>query len=256
MPARPGGFGVPTKLTLRGLLLLAVVPGAALLTVPASAGAVPGALLQGPLQRGATQQSINWAGFDATHGPYKSVSGSWVQPGATCGSQTTYAAFWVGLDGGKNGDNTVEQTGTIEQCSGGRAAFGAWYEMYPAGLVVYNEHVSPGDHFSASVTSSGSSFTMTITDSTEGWSKTTTKSSSSATKGTAEAMAEAPASGSEILPLTDFGSVSFKSVKVDGSVIGSTSPLKLNMVTESGALKAKTSSLTDGENFKVTWKHT
>ena len=60
-----------------------------------------------------------------------------------------YAAFWDGLDGYNSG--SVEQTGTIGYCSGATAKYYAWYEMYPAGSVVYSQPVAPGDEISASV---------------------------------------------------------------------------------------------------------
>src|ERR671932_523536 len=73
--------------------------------------------------------SSNWSGYSAINGRYTTVSASWKQPTASCTSQTTYSSFWVGLDG--DGSNTVEQTGTSADCSGGTARYYAWYEMYP-----------------------------------------------------------------------------------------------------------------------------
>ncbi len=106
------------------------------------------------------------------------------------------------------------------------------------------------------MTASGSNFTLTITDTTQGWHRAITKSLSSAQKSSAEVIAEAPcctASGG-ILPLTDFGTVHFTNAMANGSVIGNSSPTKINMRPIGGGTNtANTSSLSGGENFHVTW---
>ena len=45
------------------------------------------------------------------------MSSSWVQPAASCSSQDSYSAFWIGIDG--DGSDSVEQTGSEVDCSGG-----------------------------------------------------------------------------------------------------------------------------------------
>jgi hypothetical protein len=196
--------------------------------------------------------SSNWAGYAATGSRFTSVSASWTQPAVSCGSATTYSSFWVGLDG--DGSNSVEQTGTEADCSGGRAVYSSWYEMYPAYPVNYSNTVSPGDHFTATVSTNGSgSFTLTLSDTTRGWTKTTTKSSSSASLYSAEVIAEAPSSSS-VLPLANFGTASFTGATANGQAIGNYSPDAITMASGS-TTKATTSSLSGGENFSVTWKH-
>ena len=69
--------------------------------------------------------SGNWAGYAVTGEKFTWVSASWIQPAATCSSKTTYSSFWVGLDG--DGSNSVEQTGSEVDCSGGRASYYGWY---------------------------------------------------------------------------------------------------------------------------------
>src|SRR5579884_3333678 len=63
--------------------------------------------------------SQNWAGYVAGGTQFSSVSGSWVQPTAKCGSGQTYSAFWVGLGGSGAGDQSsaLEQTGTQVDCN-------------------------------------------------------------------------------------------------------------------------------------------
>jgi len=197
--------------------------------------------------------SSNWAGYAATGSKFTSVSASWTQPAVSCSSSTTYSSFWVGLDG--DGSNSVEQTGSEADCSGGRAVYSSWYEMYPAYPVNYSNTVKPGDHFTASVTSKGGgSFSLVLSDTTEGWSHTTTGSYSGAALASAEVIAEAPSSSSGVLPLANFGTASFTGATANGQAIGNYSPDQINMASGS-TTKASTSSLSSGENFSVTWKH-
>jgi hypothetical protein len=70
----------------------------------------------------------------------------------------------------------------------------------------------------------------------------------------AEIIAEAPSNGVEVLPLTDYGVVSFTAASVDGSPLSSSDPAKITMVDD-GAVASKPSKVTGGGNFKVTWKH-
>jgi len=199
--------------------------------------------------------SDNWAGYAATGGTYTSVSSSWVQPAVSCGSEDTYSSFWVGLDG--DGTSSVEQTGTEADCSGGSASYSSWYEMYPANPVNYSDNVAPGDSFTGTVTTDGSGdFTLTLTDNTEGWTETQNESGSSATGGSAEVIAEAPYSNG-VLPLSDFGTADFTGATVDGSALGSSSPVQINLVSDGGVTEATTSGLdSSGEDFSVTWDST
>jgi Peptidase A4 family len=197
--------------------------------------------------------SSNWSGYSAINGRYTSVSANWTQPSASCTSATTYSSFWVGLDG--DGSNTVEQTGTSADCSGGSPRYYAWYEMYPKFPVNLSLPISADDSISGSVTTDGSGrFTLTITNTTTGQSFTTSQRLNRARLASAEAIAEAPSSSGGVLPLTNFGTVSFSSVTVNGEPIGSFNPDKIDMVSGS-TVKAQTSALSGGTSFSVAWKH-
>ena len=200
-------------------------------------------------------QSTNWSGYAATTGTYTSVSASWTQPAGTCSRGDQYAAFWVGLDGYNS--NSVEQTGSEVDCIGRTARYYAWYEMYPNASVTYPNTVRAGDHFTASVTYIGSNqYTLKISDATQNWTQSTTQSLSGAPRSSAEVIAEAPCctfSGG-ILPLTDFGTMSFTGSTANGSAIGNAGGLtEIIMVDNSGRDKDTISSLSSGENFSATW---
>lgn len=224
---------------------------------PAAAASAP-ALANAPLEGGVhahvlNSTSSNWAGYAATGSTFTSVTASWVQPTGSCTSSTTYSSFWIGLDG--DGSNSVEQTGSEVDCSGGSPQYYAWYEMYPAYPVNFNGKVKPGDHFSASVTeSSGGKFKLVLTDSTENWTQTINKTYSGAALASAEVIAEAPSSGSGVLPLTNFGTANFTSATVNGEPIGDYNPDAITMASGS-TTKATTSALSGGSAFSVTWNH-
>ena len=218
--------------------------------VPA-AGSTPFFVSHGGGHANATVTSDNWSGYAATGSTYTSVSTTFVQPSVKCSSGDQYSSFWVGLDGYSS--SSVEQTGTEADCVGRTAEYSAWYELYPAYPVSYSNTVRPGDSITETVTFSGSStYTMTIKDTTEGWTKTTTKSSSGHARSSAEVIAEAPYSGG-VLPLANFGTVNFSGSTVNGSSLSSFSPTAINMVSDSGAAEATTSSLSGG-SFSIAWK--
>lgn len=211
----------------------------------------------------------NWAGYAAetclsspSNGVVNSVQGSWVEPSVSCTAGTaSYSAFWVGIDGYSS--RSVEQIGTDSDCtSAGAPSYYAWYEMYPKMPVNLALTISPGDTLQASVVYQGAgSFLLTINDLTSKMSFSTHEVYKKAARSSAEWVAEAPSGGS-VLPLADFGSVTFTSCT---ATFGSTSgPIQdpawqsaqMDMVTSSGALKASTSGLSSGgESFTTTWEH-
>ena len=171
----------------------------------------------------------------------------------TCTATNTFSRFWVGLEG--DGTNTVEQTGTEADCDGGAATYQGWFEMFPKAPVFYDNPVQPGDAMSASVAADGGgAFTLTLTDSTQGWTQTTSQASATAQLGSAEVIAEAPSDGTgAVLPLSDFGTVSFTGATADKTAIGNENPGALTMVSADNVTEATPSALTGGSAFTVTW---
>jgi hypothetical protein len=206
--------------------------------------------------RNATATSTNWSGYAVTgaNGAYKSISASWKEPTATCTSRRSaqYASFWVGLDGYNS--NSVEQTGTDSDCSGTSPKYYGWYEMYPAFPVNFSNTVRPGDSMSASVTFSGTqTYTLVLKDTTQGWTQTIVKSQSGLDRSSAEVITEAPSSSSGVLPLANFGTISYSTSSANGSSLGGQSPIQITMVNGSGADKDSTSSISSGGAFSNTW---
>jgi Peptidase A4 family len=208
-------------------------------------------------------ESTNWSGYAATgaNGAFNSVSATWTQPTATCTSSSggrhgrssdSYAAFWVGLDGYSS--DSVEQTGSDSDCDGTTPDYYGWYEMYPADPVYYTNTVKPGDSMSASVTFSGTdTYTLVLTDSTQGWTQTQVIDESGFDRSSAEVITEAPSSESGVLPLSDFGTVTYGSSTANGTSLGSQSPTEIIMIDNSGADKDTTSAINSSGGFSNTW---
>jgi Peptidase A4 family len=209
-------------------------------------------------------QSTNWSGYadDNSSGTkYSKVAGKWTEPTGKCGSKTSLAAFWVGIDGFTTG--TVEQDGTLIECVGGKASYFTWWEMYPSNAIqVVGKTLKPGDKISASVVRSSTTYTLKVTDSTAPANSFTKKETCSATTckdGDAEWIAEAPSGQNGVFPLTNFGTWSLSGGTVTGSgktgTISSFPDNEITMVNgTSGATEAKPTSLNSAGNaFKVKW---
>lgn len=212
--------------------------------------------------------STNWAGYavSTSNGAVSAVQGTFVVPkfhGSCSGAYNfSAAAFWVGIDGFSSG--TVEQTGVAIECYSvlyvSAVTYFAWYEFYPSAMVVLSMTISPGDTVHAKVSYSSSTYTISLADASTGNSYTSSFTGVSANRSSAEWIAEAPSSSSGILPLVDFGSVSFS--KATATVSGSSHPIgsyasyQLTMVNSAGtANKAVPGSLNAaGKGFKVTWQ--
>src|SRR3989442_12102974 len=157
-------------------------------------------------------QSTNWSGYAVTgaSGSVSDAKGSWTVPAiqGTCPGTNQYSSFWVSIDGFNY--RTVEPTGTDSDCQNGATTYYAWFEFFPHPLFLINGlTITPGDHMTAEVISSGRSFTVTITDPNPGASFSTSAKVHSAQRSSAEWIAEAPSSSGGVLPLADFGTVSF-----------------------------------------------
>jgi hypothetical protein len=206
--------------------------------------------------KGLTQvQSTNWSGYADTSTTFSNATGNWTEPSVSCsGGRTSYAAFWVGIDGFTSG--SVEQDGTLAECSGGRAFYFSWWEMYPTNAIqTVGSSVQPGDSISASVVRSGTSYTLKVTDSTHSANSfTTTQSCSSCANSSVEWIAEAPSGSGGVLPLADFHSWSLSSATVNSGVISTFTDDEITMIDSSGRVKAQPGSLNgSGNGFSVTW---
>ena len=199
-----------TGLGVRAAALALLAPSALAAAPPA--GAAVGS--------GSPQRDIGyWGGYGA-HGAFDSAQASWTVAEVSC--RTHYEAYstWVGMDG--DGSQYLERTGVLTGCATGEPQYQAWYEVSFGHAVYYDDPVSAGDEFTASVTADGSMFTLTITDETKGWTESATTSVPSAPKAAAEAViSNIPGEGYPTI-----ASVRFTDVTFDGRPLDSFSDLQ------------------------------
>jgi len=227
--------------------------------------------------------SGNWSGFAVPQegkgvtDTFSEVEGAWEVPAVTGAKRSnTYSSVWVGLDGYEDG--TVEQIGTEQDWTGGRQQNYVWFEMYPSGAYeIENFPANPGDSISAQVTYLGqtkvqngrgrgvqeseeSVFQMTVINNTEHVSYTVPGSyttTPAAARSSAEWVVEAP-SMRAILPLADFGSVSFSDCYATG-LSGRSDPITawpadpMTMVDPGGGGSVPSSLSSGGTAFSVQW---
>jgi hypothetical protein len=118
----------------------------------------------------------------------------------------------------------------------------------PGPIQNLTEPVSPGDEFTATVTSPApGSYELSIADHTQGWSRRLPETEAGATNSSAEAIVEAP---TDALP--HFGAVSFRGVDVNGRELAAATPDQWNVIDAQGTREDRTSPIgSDGASFHV-----
>jgi len=177
----------------------------------------------------ASEASTNWAGYAVTSPDmttpisFSSVTGTWTQATATCGTGDANAASaaWVGLGGYSLSSQAVEQIGTDADCNAsGGSTYYAWYELVPAPPVNLTIKIHPGDVITTSVNINGNIVVLQLIDRTTHVRFTKRSTMSRPDTSSAEWIAEAPSSCSNLscnpLPLADFGSVTFSRIATIG----------------------------------------
>lgn len=122
-----------------------------------------------------TPYDSTWAGWSAaatTDAHFTSVTGTWTEPVAPCGTQASQASFWVGLGGGYASTAFYGpiQIGTDSDCTYKRhqPSYYAWWETYPDPNVYIHLRITPGDTLTGTVTVNPTFATLTIRDNTTG----------------------------------------------------------------------------------------
>jgi Peptidase A4 family len=211
--------------------------------------------------------SDNWAGYivrplprSAQDGSVSDIKAQWIIPAVSCSPSETYSAVWIGIDG--QGDRTVEQIGTSQDCANGQPNYYAWMELYPrpardaVGLAI-----QPGDMVSAEVqfTADGQ-FQLSLTNLSNGGNFSVTRAVPGARRRTAEWIAEAPYFHG-ILALANFGTVQFSNASV--TMRGHAGPITDRawqsigtvMASAAGVVKAQPYvPINNGSIFDVVWK--
>jgi Peptidase A4 family len=248
-----------SKLTRARVLIAALACGALVLGLASTANAATGThgtLLHITKPRAGfhAAQSNNWFGYnqgtlEQGGKMFHSITGDWTVPTATQHSagQDEASSDWIGIGGGcldaacTVGDNTLIQTGTEQDVSGGNASYSAWYELIPApSLTISSITVHPGDHMHASIseTVSGANvWNITLQDVTTGKSFSTTVPYSS-THATAEWIEETPltfgTSGAGLAALPNLTNVPFSDGTTNGANAGLKGSEEIQLVDSNG----------------------
>ncbi len=205
---------------------------------------------------GSRDTSSNWSGYAATGGSYTGVSGTWSVPQFAPTSPAGADATWVGIGGVTSHD--LIQAGTQETVSGsGQTQYQAWVETLPQASHPVPLTVRPGDVVTVAISQQGpDQWLIAFTNGTTGQTLQVTEHYAS-TQSSAEWVEEAPsAMRGRLLPLDDFGTVSFSgasAVKDGQSVtVAEAGGQAITMITRSGQALAEPSPLgADGASFNV-----
>src|SRR5271155_2526023 len=112
--------------------------------------------VEAPQLAASEKVSPRWAGYVIEHSgvAYTSATGTWVEPHLKCPSARaapSLSATWVGL-GGYPASSMLAQVGVDANCSqGGRASYGAWFELLPYLAHAFSGTVEAGDTITATV---------------------------------------------------------------------------------------------------------
>jgi hypothetical protein len=202
--------------------------------------------------------SRNWSGYSASHASYTAVSGTWTVPQVAVSGAAGVGATWVGIGGVDSRD--LIQAGTQDTGSGdGDSQYQAWIEMLPADSQQVALAVEPGDSVTVSIseTSRGSgAWHIAITNNmTAAMYQTDVKYRSS--ESSVEWIEEAPSGQNGVLPLDDFGTVSFTGATAtqngENVTLGQVGASPITVLNASRQPLAVPSVIgSDGESFSVT----
>jgi hypothetical protein len=216
--------------------------------------------------------SGNWSGYvaiaKAGHN-IRYVTANFNVPNLNCaastpGPQGSWYSDWTGLDGWLDG--TVEQQGTEAYCNGGSQGLYVFYEMYPAGPIVFTG-ASPGDAVQSDTYFNPTThvYTLQVKDLTQSGAGVTENIDCAATcsNTSAEVVSEAPGGGPPDYGLADYGADSYTNVGVT-SVSGTKGNLTANSLWTVDSIKMVSQSTDDvlstagsvqgGTAFLATWK--
>jgi hypothetical protein len=215
--------------------------------------------------------TLNWSGYGLLGGPFKTIVGRWIVP-TVQNDAGARSLTWIGIDG--FGNSSLIQVGTGQDYSSGNILgigdgpqYYAWWEILPAPLTKIRTDqfpVSPGDQMLAiiapvggqavTVPNTAAPWSITLNNQTQHWTFITTPTYGGPLS-SAEWIEEAPLVGCCIVPLADYGSVTFDVFDwVNAGASPAFTPAQaINMVQ--GGVTVSTPSNPDGDvdGFTVTF---
>ena len=202
-------------------------------------------------------QSRNWAGVidddNDLSSQFTNVSADWTVPAVEPTENPEASATWIGLDG--TSSDSLIQTGTAQNSSGGATGYFAWFELIPGNPYEIGG-VTPGDQMFASIQETfpfSDTWTMTIEDLTAG--ETFSAPVSYDTPGlSAEWIEEAPTSAStnQVLQLANFGAVNFSDTSFTSTDPGAVTVNPVEMLNDQNEVIAAPTNIT-GNSLSVVY---
>ncbi|KAN0091254.1 Concanavalin A-like lectin/glucanase domain containing protein [Tylopilus felleus] len=176
------------------------------------------------------EYSSNWAGavWDEGDGTFTAVTGTFTVPTP---SGNGAASAWVGIDGDTCG-NAILQTGVDFTIANGEVSYDAWYEWYPDYAYDFSGiTISAGDVIKATVTAT---------------------STTSGTAENAEWIVEDFEENGNLVPLADFGTVTFTDATASGSD-GTYEPAGATIIEIQQNGQVLTTVTTSGDTVTITY---
>jgi hypothetical protein len=199
--------------------------------------------------------SRNWSGYAARGGTFTSVSATWTIPRLALDGPFGADATWVGIGGLRSRD--LIQAGTQQAVSGtGTVTYQAWIETLPDVSHPVPLTVLPGESVNVSVDQqSGDTWLISFANLSTGQTLQRTLQYTS-TVSSAEWIEEAPFARRRVLPISQFGSLTFTAASAvkDGQslTIADLGARAISMVDDAGRILAVPSPLgADGSTFTV-----
>jgi hypothetical protein len=213
-----------------------------------------------------TNQSSNWFGYnqgtlELGGKLFNSISGDWTVPTATQhASGDEFSSDWIGIGGGcvdagcTVGDNTLIQTGTEQDVSGGSGSYGAWWEIIPGpSIAIDTMTVQPGDHMHADISEVAADsdlWTITLQNVTRGQTFTQTVPYPS-THATAEWIEETPlilGTGAGFAALPNLTTTPFTNAKTNGAPANLKASEEIQLIDSGGSVIGSQSAPTASGN--------
>ena len=198
--------------------------------------------------------SSNWSGYAASGGKFTSVTATWTVPNVTA-TASGADATWVGVGGLESRD--LIQAGTQAMVDRGAVTYQAWIEVLPESSRPVPLSVTAGDSVTVTLTQSGASdWSIAMKNNTTGERYTTTVRYVSSNS-SAEWVQEAPSAGRGVVPLDNFGALTFTAASAvrDGTRMDlrALDAHAITMINGARQPLATPSQLTsDGSGFTVT----
>ena len=200
-------------------------------------------------------QSHNWSGYSASGGKFTGVNATWTVPQVTSTGSLGTDAAWVGI-GGVSSHDLIQAGTEATVLSSGRTQYQAWIELLPQVSHPVPLAVAPGNSVTVAINQqTGGDWQISFKNNTTGatYDRTVQYDSSLSS---AEWVEEAPSAGRGVLPLDNFGSVTFSGASAvkDGKNVNLTQAgaRPITMIGSGNQPLATPSVVIDGSGFTVT----